>query len=84
MCGIYIGCGVLAVAIIAFLVDNITVETDGRTKTTLQLLSSIAKHFGHSKCQLLLIPITVYSGVEQAFIAGDYTRVTYKQSCFSY
>lgn len=75
MCGIYIGSAVLAVIIILVLLDNIKVRTDVQSQTTKQLLSAIARHFFHSDYQKLLIPITVYSGVEQAFIASDFTRV---------
>ncbi|XP_060577662.1 protein unc-93 homolog A-like [Ruditapes philippinarum] len=74
VCGIYLGTACLAILTIAIFLDNIRHETDGREMSTKQLLGAIARHFYNSKYQKLLIPLTVYSGIEQAFIAGDYTR----------
>ena len=30
---------------------------------------------------VLLIPLTIYSGLEQGFITGDFTRVRLRRSC---
>ncbi|WAQ97261.1 UN93A-like protein [Mya arenaria] len=74
VCGIYLGCGILALAIVAVLLDNISVRTDVSRAPVRHQLSAIARHFLSSRYQQLLIPLTVYSGVEQAFMAGDFTR----------
>ncbi|XP_053380264.1 protein unc-93 homolog A-like [Mercenaria mercenaria] len=74
VCGIYIGCACLGIVTIVMYLDNIDHETDGSQMTTKQLLGAMARHFYNSKYQKLLIPLTIYSGVEAAFFAGDYTR----------
>lgn len=84
VCGIYLGCACLAIVIVAIFLDKISHETDGRQMTTKQLLGAIGHHFYSSKYQQLLIPLTMYSGIESAFIAGDYTRVCWSNfSSFS-
>ena len=69
--------------IVAFL-DKISLDTTecdsaeiGRQKRnkTLNLLSSIVAHFWKSTYLKLLAPLTIYSGIEQAFVAGEFTRV---------
>lgn len=53
-------------------------STEGRKEkgdTSIHLLMSIVKHFCKSKYLKLLTPLTIYSGVEQAFVAGEFTRV---------
>jgi len=44
------------------------------TRGPFDLLIATFKHM-KDKRQLMLIPITMYSGFEQAFLTGDYTRV---------
>ena len=69
--------------IVAFL-DKISLDSTecdsaeiGRQKRnkTLSLLSSIVAHFWKSTYLKLLAPLTIYSGIEQAFVAGEFTRV---------
>jgi len=60
---------------VIILLDNIKVETDVSKQPVRRQLSAILRHFLSSRYQQLLIPLTVYSGVEQAFLAGDFTRV---------
>ncbi|XP_053393283.1 protein unc-93 homolog A-like isoform X2 [Mercenaria mercenaria] len=74
VCGIYLGCACLGFVTIAIFLDKIDHETDGSQMTTKQLLGAMARHFYNSKYQKLLIPLTMYSGFEAAFFAGDYTR----------
>ncbi|XP_050399300.1 protein unc-93 homolog A [Patella vulgata] len=76
LCGIYIGCAVAAVIIISVLLDKIILEKDERRqgRPSPKLLIATFKHLISSPAQLLLIPLTIYSGVEQAFISGDYTK----------
>lgn len=76
-CGIYIGFGVLAVIFISLGLDRITLDKeDDKAKRTFSftLLWDTGKHLWKSHYQKLLIPLTMYSGIEQAFIAGDYTK----------
>lgn len=44
-------------------------------KTGLQLLIATFNHMRHPY-QLLIIPLTIWSGVEQAFLGADYTAVS--------
>lgn len=78
MCGIYIGCGVLAVVVIAALLDNITLEREqGRQrKFSFHLVFETLRHLKNSHYQQLLVVLTMYSGIEQAFMTGDYTKVS--------
>ncbi|KAK3761070.1 hypothetical protein RRG08_022474 [Elysia crispata] len=78
VCGIYLGSAVLAAIIISLFLDPITLDNDsgveqGR-KLSPKLLVATFKHLFTSPTQMLLIPITVYSGIEQAFIQGDFTQ----------
>ncbi|ESO90995.1 hypothetical protein LOTGIDRAFT_178791 [Lottia gigantea] len=76
LCGVYVGFAALAVIIIVFLLDKINLEKDEKRqgKPSAMLLVATFKHLLSSKAQMLLIPLTVYSGVEQAFFAGDFTK----------
>ena len=44
------------------------------TRSPFELVIATITHIKDKK-QLLLIPITMYSGFEQAWITGDYTKV---------
>ncbi|XP_045191368.1 protein unc-93 homolog A-like [Mercenaria mercenaria] len=76
VCGIYIGCAVLAVIVIAVGLDPITLDReDGRKRQfSFHLVLETAKHLWRSNYQKLLVILTMYSGVEQAFATGDYTK----------
>lgn len=72
--GIYFACAVAAAGLVAIVVDPLAID-EKRNKTEKLSLSEFlatAKHLQKPE-QLLLIPLTIYSGIEQAFIAGDYT-----------
>jgi len=77
--GIYIGFAVLAVLVISIFLDPITLDReedkikDGR-KFSAQLVLNTLKHLWRSHYQKLLVPLTMYSGIEQAFVTGDYTK----------
>ncbi|MEE6475338.1 hypothetical protein FKM82_010717 [Ascaphus truei] len=76
--GIYTGSGVLAVALISVFLDNIDLKNEHHKdeikeesfwKKILETLLQL-----RDKRQCLLIPLTMYSGFEQGFLAGDYTK----------
>ncbi|XP_018318775.1 UNC93-like protein isoform X2 [Agrilus planipennis] len=78
--GIYIACIVCAVVIIATFVDPLTRYGEkqrrgsGQTELTgIQLLSATAYQL-KKPYQQLLIPITIWIGMEQAFIGADFTQ----------
>nr|XP_056709062.1 protein unc-93 homolog A-like [Euleptes europaea] len=96
--GIYTGSGVLAVLLIIVFLDQITAtkEESKEGKTPPSFCSTFLATFRHLKDvrQCLLIPLTMYSGFEQGFLAGDYTKsyvtcalginfVGYVMICFS-
>lgn len=81
--GIYLGCAVMAFLIIVIFLDKITLDksqTSGDGKISPELFLSTFKHWWNSTPQKLLTFLTIYSGIEQAFITGDYTKVFLKMS----
>ncbi|XP_014661790.1 PREDICTED: protein unc-93 homolog A-like [Priapulus caudatus] len=72
--GIYFACAVAAAALVAAIVDQLRSDEqrDVLAMPTLRELLATARHLSRPD-QLLLIPLTFYSGVEQAFIAADFT-----------
>ncbi|XP_019382287.1 PREDICTED: protein unc-93 homolog A [Gavialis gangeticus] len=79
MLGIYTGSGVLAVLLIVIFLDQIKaneVESEKETMKKESPLSLVLATFRllKDKRQCLLIPLTMWSGFEQGFLAGDYTK----------
>ena len=70
----------VAFLIVAAFLDKIELEKEGREEKkeglSFHLLLDSLKHIWRSDYQKLLVPLTIYSGIEQAFIAGDFTRVS--------
>ncbi|XP_072188511.1 protein unc-93 homolog A [Excalfactoria chinensis] len=97
--GVYTASGVLAVLLIIIFLDQIKsdqAETEKEIQKTPSFWSTFLATFQHlkDKRQCLLIPLTMYSGFEQGFLAGDYTKtyvtcalgihyVGYVMICFS-
>ncbi|XP_078504681.1 protein unc-93 homolog A-like isoform X1 [Lissotriton helveticus] len=75
--GVYTGCGVLAVLIVALFLDQINL-TEGHEKEDkkLTMCMSFMATFRQlkDKRQCLLIPLTMFSGFQKAFLASDYTK----------
>jgi len=76
--GIYLACSVTAAVMIAVFVDplsrfGVTDEKKDKDKLTgLQLLVATFRHM-MKKEQLLIIPLTFWSGIEQGFFGADFT-----------
>ncbi|XP_075453042.1 protein unc-93 homolog A-like isoform X2 [Ascaphus truei] len=71
--GIYTGCGVLAVILIAAFLDQIE-RSEGETKASAwKSLLATFRQLG-DKRQCLLIPLTMFSGFQQGFLSSDYTK----------
>ncbi|XP_061482362.1 protein unc-93 homolog A isoform X2 [Rhineura floridana] len=94
--GIYTGSGVLAVLLVAGFLDQITDDQAESDKKKSSFGFTFLATFWHlkDKRQCLLIPLTMYSGIEQGFLASDYTKsyvtcalginfVGYVMICFS-
>ncbi|XP_026830337.1 UNC93-like protein [Ooceraea biroi] len=74
--GIYLACMILACLIIAFCVDSLTRYDRNRArlvkgKSGLKLLAVTLKLL-KERSQLLILPITLFIGAEQAFLFADY------------
>ncbi|KAM5163098.1 protein unc-93 homolog A [Mantella aurantiaca] len=76
--GVYTGTGILAVLLIIIFLDNIDLkdEETGKDDKRESFWITILATFRHlqDKRQVLLIPITMWSGFEQGFLAGDFTK----------
>ena len=80
MVGVYMGVAFIAVLIIAIFMDKLPKELDDQEKSTNlkadigKLLVATVKHLKHVP-QILLIPLTMYSGFEQAYFSAEWSRV---------
>ena len=80
LCGIYITLAILAVALLSFFLDSyktIGLESNEKNskKSPISMLINTLRHIKNPN-QLLIIPLTLYSGFEQAYIGADFTKVT--------
>ena len=81
--GIYVACGIAAVLVIFFFLDKITIiGSDSRKNGFCDLFIATFKHMKDRKMQLL-IPLTIFSGLEQGFVFADFTKVKNLFSLFS-
>ncbi|XP_073416306.1 protein unc-93 homolog A-like [Dendrobates tinctorius] len=71
--GSYTGCGVLAVLLIIIFLDQIQGDREQKDINCGSTLLLAFKHL-KDKRQCLLIPLTMFSGFEQGFIASDFTK----------
>ncbi|XP_051854070.1 protein unc-93 homolog A-like isoform X2 [Antechinus flavipes] len=74
---IYTGSGILAVLLVAIFLDPIPNDSEeNEEERNTSIASGFLSTFRHlrDKRQCLLIPLTMYSGFQQAFLAGDYTK----------
>ncbi|XP_069811629.1 protein unc-93 homolog A-like isoform X1 [Dendropsophus ebraccatus] len=75
--GIYTGCGVLAVLLIAILLEQIDLtdqKNEGEASFSIwkTFLGTIRQLKDIRQC--LLIPLTMFSGFQQGFLSSDYTK----------
>ncbi|KAM6185266.1 protein unc-93 homolog A [Rhynchocyon petersi] len=75
--GIYTGCGVLAVLLVAVFLEPIqdpqqSHKEEKKSSSWANLLATFKLLRDKRLCLLVLLP--VYSGMEQGFLAGDYTK----------
>lgn len=83
LCGIYLGCALVAALFIFIVLDQLKRSGQeeegvkaGNSKPSIKLLVETFRHLRNPQ-QLLLIPLTMYSGIEQAFLASDFTKVNF-------
>ncbi|KAJ3607211.1 hypothetical protein NHX12_026724 [Muraenolepis orangiensis] len=75
--GCYIGVGLLAMIIVAVFLDNIDHEQTSRFRENREpFCHTFLATFRLLKDRrlLILIPLTMYSGFEQSFLSGEYTK----------
>ena len=78
--GIFLGCSLTAAAIVAIFVDPLTRfgederNSDREQLSGVQLLVATFRHM-KNKNQILVIPITIWSGIEQGYFNADFTAV---------
>ncbi|XP_013389655.1 protein unc-93 homolog A isoform X2 [Lingula anatina] len=77
LCGMYVASGVVAILILVTFLDRLAAHPDTpgkkRPLISVQLLTATFQQTRRRE-QLLLIPLTLYSGLEQGFIGGDFTK----------
>ena len=79
--GVYLGCSIAAALIIALFVDPLTrfgedERKEGKEELSgTQLLVATFKHM-KKKNQILIIPLTLWSGIEQGFFNADFLAVS--------
>ncbi|XP_006824710.1 protein unc-93 homolog A-like [Saccoglossus kowalevskii] len=71
----YLVCGIIAIIIIIVLLDKLNGDQEKKThqKPSCNLFLVTLKLLKDYRMELM-IPLTIYSGLEQAFIAGDFTK----------
>lgn len=73
--GIYLGLAVLAAIIVGAFLDPLqSKKKNDDEESTFSRVAATLKHLKKTD-QMLLVPLTIFSGMEQAFILGDYTKV---------
>ena len=86
MVGILISIAVVGIIVLMVFVDQLPdyrkqKESRGQLKNEIKtLLFATFKHLRHSK-QLLLIPLTIYSGLEQGFLEAEFNKVNIYINC---
>ena len=79
--GIFLACSITAGVLIALFVDPLTrfgLTDEKKNKEKLSGLELLVATFRHMvrKEQLLIIPLTFWSGIEQGFFGADFTAVS--------
>lgn len=82
LAGIYLACSLTAAVLLALFLDPLTRYGEKeRTGSSSQLegtelLAATFRHMKNPK-QLLMIPLTIWSGMEQGFFSAEYTAVSF-------
>lgn len=75
--GSYVLCALMSALIVLLFLDQLDESSDKReTKTKFYSRAvTILRHL-KNRDQLLLVPITIFNGMEQAFVLGEYSKVS--------
>ena len=71
---IYLAFGLLAIAVIFIFLDKVKVVRGNEKRGVFNLLIATFKHLKNRKMQLM-VPLTMFCGLEQGFVFGDFTKV---------
>lgn len=72
---IYLTFGCLAIVVVFFFLDKCKMESnDEEPKGACDLFIATLKHFMKDRKMQLLIPLTMFSGLEQGFVFSDFTK----------
>ncbi|XP_033638068.1 protein unc-93 homolog A-like [Asterias rubens] len=71
--GIYLGSGLAAGLIVSIFLDRLQTSRRTQTENPGQLFLATLRLLKDYR-MILLVPLTIYSGLEQGFITGDFTR----------
>ena len=74
LCWVYFGSSIAAF-FIALCLTDVREETDTREPVQCRVFVETFRHLWSSGYQKLLVPLTIYSGLEQGFISADFTKV---------
>ena len=77
LCGIYVACALVAVLITSIFADThekIGLKCTKKFNSSYKLFLNTLKHIKDTN-QLLIIPLTLWFGVQQVFIGADFTKV---------
>jgi hypothetical protein len=77
---VYLVCGVLSIAVVFFLLDKLHDEEKKERPPMFRMFFATLRHVKDTR-MLLIIPLTMYSGLEQGFVFADFTKVGYIVSC---
>ena len=73
---------IISIILLFILLDNYKrISATKKSSFSIDLLVITVKHIPN-KYQLLIIPLTLWSGFEQAFLGADFTRVSLKKYFF--
>jgi hypothetical protein len=73
---IYLVCGALSIVVVFFLLDKLHDEEKKERPPMLRLFFATLRHLKDIR-MLLIIPLTMYSGLEQGFVFADFTKVRF-------
>ncbi|XP_076370742.1 protein unc-93 homolog A-like [Tachypleus tridentatus] len=76
LCGIFTGCSILSALFVFIFLDPLYRKGEDKNNKARPSLGLLVATFRHLKnpYQILIVPITIFSGLEQAFVIGDYTK----------
>ena len=71
---IYLVCGLLSIAVVVLALDQLHDEKNKEKPRMFRLFFATLSHLRDLR-MILIIPLTMYSGLEQGFVFADFTKV---------